>query len=374
MQLTDDTENKFIANCFINKLAKQSRDVFLQKLCHIKYIRNQPLKAFSLLPITEEDWIAIERFYTIINKGDFGLEANFPYERPSSKIFGIYVPIDLYRWFSNNNLQTIQKQITLYNAFVYYFLTTNIPENLFNPLFKEIERLVKRYFLNNNQDVYTRLAAASADYCNAQMPLFLSSFDEDVRENIYVHTAYFNYFDWNYFVLNKVTKWYSWAYFNNRVGPKPKPDEEEELIEIPEHHLKNISNDNLKRTEANQETWSKWLMTFHRYPITKSYIYGLFNEESASGYIYVLRSGLSNRYKIGWTADSNIEKRKSSLQTGAAEPLILIEFFPAASRKTEQTIHSTFSKNRLSGEWFELADEELAKLLSSEWRRKNSIF
>lgn len=368
------TEEIFIGNCLINKIAKQSRDTFLQNLSHIKYIRTRPLKAFSILPITEEDWIAIDRFYAIVNKGDFGLKANFPNDRPSSKIFGLYIPIGLYKWFFNADLKTIQKQILLYCATIYYF--NNIPKGLFTPLYNEIKKLIEKYYLDKDKDISSLLKDAALDYCNTQMPTFISPFaiDAEEKEDIYVRTAYFNCFDWNYFVLNKVTKWYAWAYFNERVGLKPNSNEEHKLIDIPEVFRKEIHKDRLKRSESDQETWSKWLMTFRRYPISKSHIYSLYCEESAAGYIYVFRSGLSNRYKIGWTSDGNIEKRKASLQTGSSEPLIIIEFFPVGGRKAEKSIHNIFSKNRISGEWFELTEEELANLLSLDWRRENNIF
>lgn len=100
----------FLANCFIHKTAKQSRESFLNQLDHINYIRVTPKETFSLLPNTEEEWVKISKFFYIVNKGDFGKECNR---------FGIYVPDLLFQWFTNNNLETIQKQILLYMAALY---------------------------------------------------------------------------------------------------------------------------------------------------------------------------------------------------------------------------------------------------------------
>lgn len=391
---TEQTEEQFIANCRINEIANLSPTIFLNKLQHIKYIRVQPLRAFTIRPVSEEDWIALDRFHALVNKGDFGPDANFTYERPLGKklsdnlssilsnhwrIFGVYVPNDLFYWFRNNSLHIIKKQIILFSAATYY-IENEVPDDLAPPLLGEINRIIQKYFSGediHDYQVYSKVYnTAALDYFHSQMPPFLPSLGNDFNEDIFVLAAFFSPDDWNRFILHKVTKWYKWNYFDERHGRKPSEDESGNLVEIPAQLLNEVVYaDNLYRSETDQETWSKWRMTFNRYPMNKSHVFSLFGDELTPGYIYVFRSGLSNRYKIGFTKGKDVEKgRKPGLQTGSPEPLILIDVFPASGIKTEKTIHDIFSKNRISGEWFELTDEELLNLCSPEWRRRKNIF
>lgn len=246
---------------------------------------------------------------------------------------------------------------------------------------KEANRIIQRYYSGKDIYDYTTLTeaynAAALDYFNSQMPAFLPSPGEDFNDIVFVRTAFFRNDDWDRFVLNKVTKWYKWAYIDKRQEPAPSERDREKLVEIPEQLLDELVYSGKfvnGSSDTDQETWSKWLMTFHRYPMTKSHIYSLFSDDSAPGYIYIIRAGLSSKYKIGWTEDKNIEKRKAGLQTGSPDPLIIVDFFPASSRKTEQTIHEIYRRNNVLGEWFELSDEAVSNLSSPEWRKQNNIY
>lgn len=375
--LNSDIKEQFIANCFINKDANQSRYTFLERFDHIKFIRTGYFKAFSSLPKSEKDIVAIDQFYSVVNKGDFG-NSNFPLQdaRPSSKPFGIYVPVDLFHWFSRNSIQTIHKQIVLYNACIYY--SNKMPETPFIILKKEIDNLINKYFRNkdlwNYDKIITAYNDAALDYYNSQVPLFLSLQNYDIKEDIFVRTAYFSDYDWNCYVLHKVTKNVLWRDFNNKTGLKPSPEERDDLVDLPEQHLERIYEDDLERSESDEDTWSKWLLTFHRYPMTKSHIYSLYNKENTSGYIYLFRSEHTNRCKIGWTEDEDVEKRKSQIQTASPETIEIVGFFPVSGRKSEKTLHRLFSEKKVIGEWFELSKDDIHNLLSPEWRRTNNIF
>lgn len=303
--IRQESKEKFLANCFIHKMAKQKQDVFLKKVSHIKFIRVQQIKAMSLLPKTDEEWLDIDRVFAVVNKGDFGKEATFS-GHPGWKIFGVYMPDSLYHWFANNNIDTILKQIMLYNAAIYCLLEPNRPVEIASPYFSQIEKLMKKYFLEKGLWNTTLIAGAyndaALDYCHSHVPDFLSIENNDVKEDIFLRTAYFSWHDWNRVVHHKISKLYKWMYIDNRKGRKPTADEEQDIISIPEELVDSmVYSDDLDRAESDQETWNKWLMTYRRYPLYRSHVFQLFGEESKTGYVYIVRAGLSNSYKIGWT-------------------------------------------------------------------------
>ena len=376
----------FIANCLINEIASQSRKDFLQRLEHVRNVRTNLLNAFSLFPTTEADWAAIERFYVIVEKGDFG-DADFPSSglRSNAKVFGVYIPNQLYEWFANTSLSTIKKQITLYSATVYhYFMGDGRPKNLFPPLYSELQQIIAKHYVSTDRELEDAYETAAQDYYHSLVPPLLSidSFCDRVQkargsgchDNLLIRTAYFNATDWNHHVLHKTTRYILWKYIDDEKGPKPAEEDYNIAVNIPEHYLENVYEDKLKRSESDEETWSKWLLTFRRYPITKSHIYSLFDEDGGKGYVYIAKAGISNHYKIGFTENSDIDKRLSAHQTSSHEKIERIGSFPVSSKKTERTIHKKFSHKKVRGEWFELSDEEVKDLLSSEWRKKNNIF
>ncbi|MFB2917114.1 MULTISPECIES: GIY-YIG nuclease family protein [Aerosakkonema] len=81
-----------------------------------------------------------------------------------------------------------------------------------------------------------------------------------------------------------------------------------------------------------------------------------------NGYIYVVRSGLSNLYKIGRT--TNFQKRLKALQTSCAVQLTVVKtFFSRDAVSLEKAAHDKFAYFRQKGEWFELNSEQLSQLL-----------
>lgn len=374
-----ETSDIFIANCLINKVASQTRKVFLQRLEHIKNIRTRELRAFSIFPKTEADWADIERFYIIVEKGDFG-EADFPCSDigigPHAKVFGVYIPDHLYEWFANTSLPTIKKQITLYSATAYhFFMGDDRPRELFSPLLNEIKRIILKYYDSNNSEPEDAYEKAARDYYHSLVPPLLSIDSlcdraikaQSCHDDIIIRTAYFSIDDWNHHVLYK-------TFDNRKKGPKPKENKFNALANIPDHHLEKIYEDKLKRSGSDHETWSRWLLTFQSYPASKSHMFSLFNGDSGVGYVYIAKVVSSNHYKIGFTANSDIDKRISAHQTSSHERLEKIGAFPVSSKKTEKTIHKILSLAKVRGEWFELSDKQVNDLLSSEWRRNNNIF
>lgn len=102
--------------------------------------------------------------------------------------------------------------------------------------------------------------------------------------------------------------------------------------------------------------------------------FSFFSEEQKKGFIYVIRRGDTSEYKIGWTADHDINKRCKSLQTGSPEILTVRGHFPTSSQKTEKVIHNIFKKQHISGEWFYLTEDQVVNLLNPYWRQKNNIY
>lgn len=80
----------------------------------------------------------------------------------------------------------------------------------------------------------------------------------------------------------------------------------------------------------------------------------------APGFVYVIRSGASDFYKIGWSRDPKY--RLKDLQIGNPLPLELVGTVPGSTR-TEAKWHVRFKNKRACGEWFELTEEEVRIVL-----------
>ena len=85
-------------------------------------------------------------------------------------------------------------------------------------------------------------------------------------------------------------------------------------------------------------------------------------QEKKGYYIYVIRHGDTNMYKIG-ISKLTIQTRISTMQSGNPIKLNCIQqiYTPNASI-IEKKIHNIFSKNKIRGEWFELSDKNLLKI------------
>jgi len=81
------------------------------------------------------------------------------------------------------------------------------------------------------------------------------------------------------------------------------------------------------------------------------------------GFIYVLQSGNTDKYKIGYSKHKT-KKRLKQLQTGNPEKLNLIyEFETKFNFKTESTLHHYFKHYRIPDtEFFQLNKKQIKEL------------
>ena len=77
--------------------------------------------------------------------------------------------------------------------------------------------------------------------------------------------------------------------------------------------------------------------------------------------IYLIKAEETNLYKIGYTA-GKAKDRLKSMQTGCPHKLSVVEEFEGCLDK-ERSLHDTFSEYRKQGEWFELDNNTLDKVI-----------
>jgi len=81
------------------------------------------------------------------------------------------------------------------------------------------------------------------------------------------------------------------------------------------------------------------------------------------GCVYVIRSGDSDAYKIGWTArESYPVKRLHELQIGNPDPLGVVLVLPCQMPRGDRFVHRLFGPKRIHGEWFRLTATDLDAL------------
>lgn len=107
------------------------------------------------------------------------------------------------------------------------------------------------------------------------------------------------------------------------------------------------------------------------------------------GFIYLINSGQTNRYKIG--ISKNPPKRKKGLQTGNPQDLSLVDYYESESyQKIETVLHRSLKHKKyieddfkfLGGEWFVLTNEDVLNFKqkckqiedSIEYLKENSTF
>lgn len=80
-----------------------------------------------------------------------------------------------------------------------------------------------------------------------------------------------------------------------------------------------------------------------------------------AGYVYVLRSG--NYYKIGKSKHAN--KRIAAIQTASPFKVVRLARIETLDMDAlERYLHRKFADKRVNGEWFELDDDDFARLLT----------
>jgi hypothetical protein len=79
---------------------------------------------------------------------------------------------------------------------------------------------------------------------------------------------------------------------------------------------------------------------------------------STPGYVYVVRQGSTDNYKIGYAAD--LKTRLSQLQTASADPLTVhLRLLCDNPDVMETRLHKAFHKKLIRGEWFKLSAKDL---------------
>lgn len=96
--------------------------------------------------------------------------------------------------------------------------------------------------------------------------------------------------------------------------------------------------------------------------ITRLKIEGPYQTESSANYLYLIRKGNSNDYKIG--ISKNPDDRLGALQTSSADKLNLVAYCAHNNAyEVEKAIHNILKDCRITGEWFNLDEEMLVYLL-----------
>jgi hypothetical protein len=132
--------------------------------------------------------------------------------------------------------------------------------------------------------------------------------------------------------------------------------------------------DNLLRAESSTEYFDQWKHMFASYDSHQRHIFGLFDSELSGGYVYLIEASDTGNFKIGFTKNPDIEQRRSQLQTGNSEELVVRGSFRCASPQTEKVLHTIFKESRRQGEWFALSVGQARNILDEQWRRENLIF
>jgi hypothetical protein len=76
--------------------------------------------------------------------------------------------------------------------------------------------------------------------------------------------------------------------------------------------------------------------------------------------VYFIRAGDSDQVKIGYS-ESGVEKRLECLQPGNAL-VLTIDALIVGDMGIEQYLHKTLRRRRIRGEWFSIAQKELADI------------
>lgn len=81
--------------------------------------------------------------------------------------------------------------------------------------------------------------------------------------------------------------------------------------------------------------------------------------EPAEGFVYVMEC--AGFHKIGW-AKTSPKRRRSALQVSNPLPVTLVGVIEG-SKLVEAEWHLAFREKRVSGEWFALTEEDVARVL-----------
>jgi len=418
--------NHLLINQNIHNEAKLKKEIFLERIRNVKMIRNSEIIR-NFIPSEPCEWEIIEELHKAINTGVFKFGIS------DYKIFAFEISSELYDWFKNNELQTIQKQVVNWIATVYLSrpdLHDFFDEYTYAPILIEAKRVIEKYYSPEYYSKYALISEAivlfeaayrgerddqkineyfefqdknsykieclfeereneyknaSLNFINCLPPRFLenpienndvilySDFGIRYSPNIKIKIAYFTDTDWIFIVERDLKKARDFYRSSTERGFMKLSDIDK--------MMKDAELDTLNRSESDKIIWEKWLYSYRNFEKTNSIIYGLFDENISQGLVYLIRQRNSNYFKIGWTEKKNgitekqsVENRISSLQTGNPEQLDIVGFFKASGIKTEKTLHTYFDSKRKTGEWFNLTETECQNILNDDWRISKNIF
>jgi len=80
-------------------------------------------------------------------------------------------------------------------------------------------------------------------------------------------------------------------------------------------------------------------------------------------YLISCGEGHAKKYKIGYTKNK-VEDRIKQLKTGNSETLIIEQVYQTKwATRIESILHKNFKNQRISGEWFNLDDDQVSGFL-----------
>lgn len=82
--------------------------------------------------------------------------------------------------------------------------------------------------------------------------------------------------------------------------------------------------------------------------------------EITTGFVYLMRCGLTNFYKIGRAKDVN--NRRKAIQLCNPHTIVVVwKIRTTNMQRLEQRMHRMFAAKRVHGEWFLLTEEDVAR-------------
>lgn len=404
-------EKQLIINPYIHEEANLKKEVFLERIRNIRFLRKKRLMVLLFMPTEAIEWNYLEILYNAVNKGHLSPIAGV------SKVFTLDLSEELINWFGNNTLDTIQKQVINCIASTYFNSNSierrNLDDYVYSPVLEEAKKVIEIYYHDkeknsiasqfkearqawrcdkNNQekyqnyvmlrnkfneddlpDAYDTYKNASLKYINCLPPRFLPPIISNGGDEVWFNYWCFTESDWDRIVVRNAKKLYEKI---KKSEGENYPIRERTTIDDVKKQIRYAASDDLSRAESDKELFEKWHYSYTNFEKTKQHFYSLFSKESSNkGFVYLIRSGSSDKVKVGWTGtEAGVESRLKSMQTGNPEQLAILGYFKVSSSKTEKIIHSYFEEKHITGEWFELSDEDCENILSDDWRIDNNIF
>ena len=347
-------------NPFVHSETGKSRTEFLRIVSGVKEIRSDKNQMADGLTVYIASLDELNRYRHIkdaLGKGDFAGLDGFHRVRH----FGIEIADPAAQWLLNCDLDLIIRQITCWLAALYAFDVEGrsiMERQIYAPILEELIAVSKTLFAEHGpytewpptERLATIYATAALNYYGSQPPSILGTpgtlqWDPRIAS------------DWG--VYNRFD-------FQVRRFWMRESDWKHIVIEGTE--------DDLIRSESSEIYWNQWKHQFSAFDASERHKYSLFEANPTKGFIYLIGEDGTNRVKIGYTGNSDIERRRSALQTGNSSALIILGSFPCASPATEKLLHEFFAPFRKSGEWFELEDLQAKEILDPDWRREHCIF